>query len=154
MTADLEEGMQAAEAALRNQGLPWCADAVRMGLEEIRKSRKSRTYRCVATQRIDAIDGTAFGRKDLVLPFVPFPGLGIFGLLDGEEAEAVKEVDYDPAEDVFWLRLSDDDASREDQGIHETMASAKAIYGGGWTWEDHPRKDTLPVARRRSSPPG
>jgi len=69
------------------------------------------------------------------LPFAPFPGLALYGLMDDpEEPVCVESVSYDVIDRVFHCDLEDDQYSSEDEegGIVPTIEDKVAEYGEAW----------------------
>ncbi len=63
-----------------------------------------------------AHDGHATFRKELQLPFVPFPGLRLYTSREELEGGTVTEVAWNAPESRFICRLHDDDWSRGKRG--------------------------------------
>jgi hypothetical protein len=73
-------------------------------------------------------NGTMGLSRRVRLPFVPFPGLELYGLTaEAGRAEEVASVGWDLGERCFFVELMD----RDDPG--ETLSNLIESYGPGWT---------------------
>lgn len=93
-------------------------------------------FECSVRVRIVAADGATDGESLMVLPFAPYPGLGILAVQPpGGVASEVLNVDWDPVEQSFVIYL-ESDLTADSGGMYPSLEQRKAAYGKEWTWVD------------------
>jgi hypothetical protein len=85
-------------------------------------------YRCLLHVCVFTKDGHSTGTAKVMLPFVPFPGLRIFGVSQSTEGEKIECVTWDILGSGFVLCLP----SNNDED--STFSQTRDFYGPAWEW--------------------